>query len=127
MIRKRRAAMNGVSERELQLIRLAVQEVLKQERGTSEQPRTMRYQKAAKMLDVSVSKVKSLVKSGEIIPVWVGGRKMIPLSEIERISTPTLSGKAAKSAAVPRARFDPKAEAAELRAALKANRKPKTP
>lgn len=61
-------------------------------------PLVMRYERAAQMLDVSVSKLRGLIRSGEIVPVKLGGRKMVPLSELERVSRPKLPKKLAARA-----------------------------
>jgi hypothetical protein len=100
-------------EKHLAELRAAVQKLLERQ----EAPRVMRYEKAARLLDCSVSKVRLLVRAGDLVPVRIGGRKMIPLSEIERISTPRLP-KALAAKAPPKKR-DGKADAAAFRAMLK--------
>lgn len=82
-------------------------------------PRLMKYAQAARMLGISPSKLKTLVRKGVIVPTKLGETKMISLKEIERVSTPRLTPKAEKHAATPSARYDAKAEAEAARAALK--------
>lgn len=67
-------------------------------------PRVMRYEKAAKMLDVSKTVLKEMIARGEIVPVRIGGRKKIPLSEVERVSTPCAEpGEARRALRAPKA------------------------
>lgn len=83
-------------------------------------PRLFKYGQAAKALGVSVTTVKQLIRDGELATVKIGKRPMIPMSEIERLSTPA-APKSTSSRAPRRRRGqrDAKAEAAALRQALK--------
>lgn len=52
------------------------------------EPSCLAFPKAAQRLGVGLTKLKEMVKKGQLRPVLVGEVKMIPLSEIHRISTP---------------------------------------
>ena len=54
-------------------------------------PTVLRQQRAAKELDVSLSKLKQLIRSHQILTVVVGKTKMVPLSEIRRLSAPVVT------------------------------------
>lgn len=104
----------------LSAVREAVREELRAQSAAPLKPLTLRYAKAAALLDVSPSKVKLLVRAGAIQTVRVGGRPMIPMSEVERLAVPTIPKRAARArASVTTVRHNGKAEAAAFRAALK--------
>jgi excisionase family DNA binding protein len=105
--------MSVLLEQQLAELREDVKRLL----SRAETPRVMRYEKAAKLLDCSVSKVRSLIRDGEIVPVTVGGRRMVPLSEVERISTPRLNTRVVRS--VPKVKRDGKADGEAIRALMK--------
>lgn len=52
------------------------------------EPTVMTFPKAAARLGVGLTKLKELVKKGQLRPALVGEVKMIPLSEIHRLSAP---------------------------------------
>lgn len=51
-------------------------------------PFAVRYQYAASLMDMSVSKLKGLIRDGTIRTVKIGGRKMVPTRELDRVATP---------------------------------------
>lgn len=69
-------------ERQLAELRNDVKKLLER----AETPRLMKYERAARMLDISTSKLKSLIRQGIITPQPLGQTRMIPLSEVERVS-----------------------------------------
>jgi hypothetical protein len=52
------------------------------------EPRCLSYPDAAARLGVGLTKLKRMVKAGELKPTLVGRVKMVALSEIHRVSTP---------------------------------------
>lgn len=52
------------------------------------EPTCLSYPEAAKRLGVGVTKLKEMVKRGELRPSLVGKVKMVSLAEIHRVSTP---------------------------------------
>ena len=82
-------------------------------------PTVMTYPAAAKLLGVSATKVKRMVRSGELRTALVGKTKMVPLSEIERLSTPTTP---APRGAVRQAQARPNQDPRGLDALLKRRR-----
>lgn len=82
-------------------------------------PSVMSYPAAAKLLGVSPTKVKRMVRSGELRTALVGKTKMVPLSEIERLSTPTAP---TPRGAVRRAQARPNQDPRGLDALLKRRR-----
>lgn len=89
-------------------------------------PVLLGYPSAAAQLSISVSKLKGLVRSGELRTSTVGRRKMIPLSEVLRVAAPeepfhkpNSRGRPGKGPRGGAPLLSPKEEAAKLRAALK--------
>jgi excisionase family DNA binding protein len=54
------------------------------------EPTCCTYPQAAKRLGIGLTKMKSMVRRGEIRTVLVGKAPMIPAAEIQRLSTPDL-------------------------------------
>lgn len=52
------------------------------------EPTCLTFPAAAQRLGVGLTKLKEMVRARDIHPVLVGRVKMIPLSEIHRVSTP---------------------------------------
>lgn len=100
-------------------VRAAVREILAEERGI---PMVMTYQRAARELDCSVTKIKGLVTDGHLLPVTIGKRKMIPRTELLRISQPDGPRPPSRRSGRPKAiRYDPTVESEKL-AAMRAKR-----
>lgn len=74
-------------EEQLKALREDVAKLLEQR----EAPRLLKYADAARMLSISPSKLKTLIRRGEIVPTLLGGRKMISRMEIDRVATPKRS------------------------------------
>lgn len=74
--------MDRIDE-ELRQIRALLAEMRK-ETG-SPPPIAVGYEKAATMLDVSLSTVKRLVLRGDLVPIRLMGRKLLSISEINRM------------------------------------------
>lgn len=104
----------SVLEKELRLLREQV------ERQFSGAPAAYTMEAAARQLSLSTKTVRRMVASGQLLPVTLGRRKLIPRSEIERVTTP-----AAPRAAPARrpAKVDPRAERQRLRQLLQAKRR----
>jgi excisionase family DNA binding protein len=109
-------AMSASFEEQLRALRQDVAKILERLEGP---PKAMSYERAAQMLGVSARKVFDLVAEGRLVPVRIGGRKKIPLSEIERLTTPEKGAKAQARVAARRKpllrTFDAQAELAKLR------------
>lgn len=56
--------------------------------GQRPTPTCLKYSDAAKRLGIGLTKLKRLIKNGELRTALVGKHRMVPLSEIERLSTP---------------------------------------
>jgi hypothetical protein len=92
-------------------------------------PRVLTQSMAAEQLSISVSKLKGMIRAGGIATCTVGDRKMIPLTEIERIARPSKDG-ATEAPPPPRtsggrkkaSTYDAAAEAAAIRASLRQRR-----
>ena len=103
-----------VLEGELRLLR----EQIERQFGAS--PAAFTVEAAARQLSVSAKTVRRMMASGQLLPVTLGRRRLIPRSEIERVTTPA----APRAPAVRRtARVDPRAERQRLRELLKAKRR----
>lgn len=50
-------------------------------------PKLFKVPLAAKHLGVSLTKMKDLIRIGDVRTVELGGRRMVPLSELERLCT----------------------------------------
>jgi excisionase family DNA binding protein len=86
----------------------------------SERPRLYEFKAAAKLLGVAPKTVSRMVASGEILTVTLRGKRLVPVEEIDRVSSPprmTSSG-----ATEQQARFDGAKALAELKA-LRAKRR----
>ena len=73
-------------------------------RGARPLPTLLRLSDAARELSVGMTKMRELVKAHVVMSVQLGGRELVPRSEIERLSTVSppkvaLTGKAARLAA----------------------------
>lgn len=85
-------------------------------------PHVLTMERAAEELSIGLTKLKGLVRSGELLACTVGLRKMIPSSEVRRLATPAPVKRHQRRTAAPIA-YDAKAEAEKGRALLKAKRK----
>ncbi len=83
-------------------------------------PLVLTREEAARLLSVSQSTVKSMLRDGEIIPTQVHGRTMVPTSEVVRISRPKAAPMRQQRRRSPRA--EGRTEAEKIRASLKAAR-----
>lgn len=72
-------------EAQLELMRKIIERL---EERLAPEPTVLTFPKAAARLGVGLTKLKQLVKSGQLRPALVGEVKMIPMSEIHRLSTP---------------------------------------
>ena len=88
-------------------------------------PMCMTYPEAAKRLGIGLTLLREMVARHELRTATVGKRRMVPLSEIERVSQPK-APKARRAAVSPRTRKgrrpaprSPAEEAAALRAWMK--------
>lgn len=80
-------------------------------------PRALRQKDAAKMLSRSVRTVGQLVKEGKLRTVIIGGKKLIPFSEIVRItSIPSKAPRRPPDASIRRPASSPREEAEKARA-----------
>lgn len=99
LLREVRAALDGRWERDL--------------------PSALTMVRAAAELSISVRKLRRMVAEGEVFTCEVGKVKMIPRSEIERLTTPQQTPQRTRRRQTPAARGGSKSEAAKLRAALR--------
>lgn len=102
---------------ELVLLRGMLEKLLAQK---EERPRNYEYQEAARLLGVHPKTVSRMVASGELMPIRIRGKSLIPVSEIDRASAPpriTSSG-----ATEEQTRFDGAKAMAELKALRKNKR-----
>lgn len=76
-LRQIRAALEGINKR-----------LSKTEFETHFEPRTVTLQQASRLLSQGLTKTKLMIRSGELETVAVGARRMVPLSEINRLATP---------------------------------------
>ena len=67
----------------LKLLRLVVREEV---RGKIEEPLLFAFPAAARKLGIGKTKLRELVKSGVVVTVQLGGREMVPASEIARLA-----------------------------------------
>jgi excisionase family DNA binding protein len=103
-----------VLDGELRLLREQI------ERQFGGAPAAYTLEAAARQLSVSTKTVRRMMASGQLLPVTLGRRKLIPRSEIERVTTPA----APRAAAARRvARVDSRAERQRLKELLKAKRR----
>lgn len=93
------------------------------EKVESPMPPILPYRLAAQKMSIGSTKLKSMVRTGEISNCLVGQRKMIPSSEIYRLSQP-IRVKARTSGGRPKVNaYDARAEAQKGRERLKRKRK----
>lgn len=83
-------------------------------------PLVMRYERAARELDCSVSKLRAMIRAGTIRTVVVHKRRMVPRSELERLTAMKLPKRMAQRA--PAAKPNGATEAEAYRASLKKRR-----
>lgn len=96
---------------ELSRLREAVTKLIAQ---TTERPRNYAYKDAARLLGVHAKTVSRMVAAGELMPIRLRGKSLIPVEEIDRVSAPP---RMKSSGATPeRTRADGKAARAKLRA-----------
>ncbi len=76
--------MSEKNEAELRAIREEIRKL--SERVGVPVPRVVRFAHAAQLLDISLTKLKGLVRGMEIMTVPVGDRRMIPMSEIDKVA-----------------------------------------
>lgn len=50
--------------------------------------RAVSTKEAAKLLSIGLTKMRQLIKNGTVLMVDVGSRRMVPMNEIERLTTP---------------------------------------
>lgn len=80
---------------------------------------------AAQRLSISLSKLKGMIRSGEISTCQIGGTTMIPMREIRRLAEPSSAPPAQRRNGGRRrkdAKPNPRAESASARARLRAKR-----
>jgi hypothetical protein len=94
------------------------------ERTSPQLPLVVRRDHAARLLDVSPSTVKGMIRRGEIIPTQVSGRQMVPTSEIIRLATPrVVAALMSKPIGARAAKTVARTEAEKIRAAMRKSRK----
>lgn len=81
-------------------------------------PLVMRYERAAKELDCSVSKLRAMIRAGTLRTVTVHKRRMVPRSELERLTAVKLPRRMAEKAP----RKSNKVDVAAYRQSLKKRR-----
>jgi excisionase family DNA binding protein len=88
-----------------------------------ELPAVLTVLAAAEQLSVSERTMRSLLDSGEVASVRIGGRRMVPRTEIERLAQPVAltAGRRKAVASMPAVRLDVSSELEEL-AAVKRSR-----
>lgn len=88
-------------------------------------PTVLTKQRAAQELSISLSKLKGLIRSGELMVCEVGRTSMVPASEVQRLAASARREAAAARPARPRKpkhSTSPAEEAAKARRALKKKR-----
>lgn len=60
--------------------------------GPPKFPDSVNQKRAAELLNVSRMTIWTWIQEGKLVPIEVGGWKMIPLSEIERIKKEQAAG-----------------------------------
>lgn len=78
--------------------------------GAQKEPLTVSIEEAARRLSVSASTVRRLIVGQRLLTVRIGGRVMVPMAELKRMTTP-----AQKAADEPAPRAKARAMAANLR------------
>lgn len=102
-------------ETELRGLREDIQRLLTQ--VESAPPRALTLDEAGKALAVSTNTIRRMIRDGKLLSVLIGKRPRIPLSEVQRITTPIEPRRAKVSPGGVRdgMRYNAKAEAAKLR------------
>ncbi len=115
--------MSEKIEAELRAIREEIRKL--SERVGVPVPRVVRFPHAAKLLDISMTKLKGLVRGMEIMTVPVGDRRMIPMSEIDRMSRSFVTPKQGRTVRERKSKAMPTylEEAEKLAAGLRKRRK----
>lgn len=91
--------------------------------GASQRPKAVTKIEAARLLSVSRKHIGRMVARGELLTVDVSGAPRVPMSEIDRLSTPPVAASNQGNPEVERrVRFDGAKALAEL-ASLRAKRK----
>lgn len=88
--------------------------------GASEKPRLYEFRAAAKLLGVAPKTVSRMVAAGELMPVLIRGKRLIPVEEIDRLSRPPQAR--SSGATQEQVRFDGAKALAELKALRKTKR-----
>lgn len=76
-------------QRESEELLATLRELMAQVVERREMPRLFKYPEAARLLSISPSKLKGLIRCGLIVPTVLGRTRMISLSEIERVAAPS--------------------------------------
>lgn len=71
---------------ELSVLRGLVEQLLA--KTGAERQRLFEFKDAARLLGVHPMTISKMVRLGEVLPVSVRGKRMIPISEIDRLSAP---------------------------------------
>ena len=80
---------------------------------SGERPRLYELREAARLLGVAPKTVGRMVAHGEILPVMIRGKRMVPLSEIDRLSAPPVMRSGGVTERTPR--FDAAATALRMK------------
>lgn len=107
--------LGAVREELAELKKLLLQVV-----GRAERPRLYEFKEAARLLGVDPRTVSRMVASGELFPVSIRGKRLIPVEEIDRVSRPPAPK---TSGAAPERRKYDAAAALRRMAELRAQRK----
>ena len=79
----------------------------------TERPRLYEHKEAARLLGVAPKTVSRMVACGELLPVRIRGKSLIPVEEIDRVSRPRAKANAPEKAP----RFDADAFRAQVKRA----------
>lgn len=85
----------------------------------AQQRHALDFRDAARLMSLSLRSVARLAKSGELRTVRLGGRVLVPMSEVVRLSTPKASSKGGPLVRPSLSPANGKAEASALRAVLR--------
>lgn len=105
---------SGLSEvrSELVALREMVSRLLSQ---SGERPRLYEFREAARLLGVAPKTISRMVACGELLPVMLRGKRLVPLSEIDRLSAPPVMRSSGAPLKAPR--FDAAAFSASVKKA----------
>lgn len=78
--------MSALELERIEVLLVGLQKELER-RGAQPLPTLLTLQAASKELSVGMTKMRELVKSHVVMTVQLGGREMVPRSEIERLAT----------------------------------------